>query len=584
MRVAQVLNQTANTFGGRVALREKSRGAASRGSGMRMLTWTQVRDEARKVAKALIASKVSLQAPVAILGYNCIAWFLADVGAILAGALPFGIYATSSAEQCQALVKHAGAKIAFVENDEQAAKLRGAGIEVVQMFGASDETMAWDTFLDRAAGTSDAALEAIAGTTKETDACTLIYTSGTTGEPKAVMLTHENLYFEGRQIIDALGFGATDRSVSYLPMSHIAEQVLSIHAPMQLGSCVTFAESLDKAFDAVGEVKPTYFMGVPRVWEKLHAKIEGGLKTASPLKRAMFERAHALGVAAAKAKERGQSAPLGHSLADKLVLQKVRARLGLEHCHYAVTGAAPVSKRTLEFIWGLGIPVYEAYGMSESTGTTTISTPSHFRIGSVGRALGGTEVKIAEDGEICVRGKHVFAGYLGNKAATEETVNKDGWLHTGDIGSIDADGFIYVTDRKKELLITAGGENVAPAPIEGRLRSIPGVSQAVVIGDRKKYLIALITLDAEKLDVLGGALNAKMAEVASSAAAKAYLDAQIASINADLARVQTIKKHFIVAADFSIGDELTPTMKLKRKVILAKYKNEIDAAYGTGAD
>jgi long-subunit acyl-CoA synthetase (AMP-forming) len=593
--VPQVLANTLKNHAGRIAYRERPRGADGKAqdAGYNILTWGQVHETCAQLARALMASGVGKGDAVGILSYNCTPWLLADVGAILAGALPFGIYSTSAKEQCTQIVDHARARVVFVENQEQAQKLAELDIIRVQFFGpitagGLGETIAWDAFLARGEKTDQKELERVMSEQTPDDPCTLIYTSGTTGDPKAVVLTHTNLFFESNTVISLLSFDANDRAVSYLPMSHIAEQVLTIHAPMQLGSSITFATSVEKATVAIADTKPTYFMGVPRVWEKMHAKIAGAVAEGSTLKRKLFGVASDLGLKAARAKQRGGERTAVESFADRMLMQKVRAKVGLEQCRYAVTGAAPISKQTLEFIWSLGIPVYEAYGMSESTGTTTISLPNNFRIGSVGRPLPGTEVKLESDGEICLRGPHVFKEYRDNPEATRETIDADGWLHTGDIGKIDEDGFLYVTDRKKELLITAGGENVAPSPIEGLLRAIPGIAQAVVVGDRQKYLVVLLVLDAEKLHLFEGLSPADgtkptIAQVAKSEAARKVVQGHIDQINTQLARVQTIKKFALLPSEFAVGDELTPTMKLKRKVILAKYGKAIADMYGADA-
>jgi long-subunit acyl-CoA synthetase (AMP-forming) len=351
---------------------------------------------------------------------------------------------------------------------------------------------------------------------------------------------------------------------------------------------VSFAESIDKLGDNLKEVRPTLFLGVPRVWEKIQSKIVAVASKNTGLKKKIGAWARAQGLAGGYADQKGEGKPLLYGLADKLVFSKVRDNLGLDQCRICVTSAAPISKSTLEFFLSLGIPIMEVYGMSECTGPATISLPNKYKTGSVGRTMDGTELKIAEDGEICMRGRHVFKGYFKNPESTKETVDAEGWLHSGDIGEFDSDGFLKITDRKKDLLITAGGENIAPQVLEGRLKSIPAVAQAVVVGDRQKHLAALLTLDETKLDDVlrqSGSPAKSMSEAASCAKVEGWLLAQVEEINKTLARVQTIKKIKVLPVDLTIeGGELTPTMKVKRKVVNTKYAKEIAAFYEGGGD
>jgi long-subunit acyl-CoA synthetase (AMP-forming) len=397
------------------------------------------------------------------------------------------------------------------------------------------------------------------------------------------MITHTNVVWTAQSLIETVGFGPDEVTVSYLPMSHVAEQMVSIHGPMAMGALVYFAESLEKLGENLIEIRPTLFLGVPRVWEKIQAKMVAAAASAPPLRRKLVAWAKGVGLAGGYAEQRGERKPLLYPLAKRLVFDKVRKRLGLDRARICVTSAAPISKDTLEFFLSLGIPIFEVYGMSECTGPATYSPPERYRTGKCGMCIPGAELKIAEDGEICMRGKHVFRGYLKDPDATRNAIDEDGWLHSGDIGTVDAEGFVQITDRKKDLLITAGGENIAPQVLEGYLKAIPVVAQAVVIGDRRKYLSALVTLDTERV--------AKEAEIAGSSARtvtdaakcrtfRRHLEKQIDAVNARLARVQTIKKFEIIPTEFSIeGGELTPTLKIKRKVVNEKYRAQIEALY-----
>src|SRR5688572_12297393 len=325
--------------------------------------------------------------------------------------------------------------------------------------------------------------------------------------------------------------------------------MLTIHGPMKMGSLLYFSESLEKLGETLKDVRPTLFLGVPRVWEKIQAKMVAAGAQAKPMQKKIAMWAKKIGLRAGYAEQKGEARPLLTPIAKKLVFDKVRGRLGLDRARICVTSAAPISRDTLEFFLSLGIPILEVYGMSECTGPATYSPPDNYRTGKCGVCLPGAELKIAEDGEICMRGPHVFKGYLKDAESTKNALDPEGWLHSGDIGTIDKDGFLQITDRKKDLLITAGGENIAPQVLEGHLKSIPVVAQAVVIGDRKKYLSALVTLDPEKVKSeaeVAGSPARTIEDAAKCETFKRHLQKQIDGLNEKLARVQTIKKFVIV--------------------------------------
>jgi long-subunit acyl-CoA synthetase (AMP-forming) len=418
---------------------------------------------------------------------------------------------------------------------------------------------------------------------KADDVATLIYTSGTTGTPKGVMLTQRNLSFIAGKAREILPVRAGDRLISYLPLSHIAEQVVSHLLSLATGACVYFAESLERLPDNLREVRPHLFLGVPRVWEKVQAGIQAAGAQSSPLRRRIVAWARGVGLAGGDAAQQGRRRPWSHGIADRLVFSKVRARLGLDEARMLVVSAAPVARETLDFFQSLGLPIMEVYGMSECTGPTTLSVPERYRLGRAGYAIPGTELKVADDGEIMMRGPHVFKGYYKNDEATRETLDSDGWIHSGDVGEIDADGFLRVSDRKKELLITSGGKNVAPQHLEGKLKQIAAVSQAVAIGDRRPYVVALLTIDPTR--VAAEAEKAKSPartpeEAARCPAFRSYVEKQVEEVNRSLARYETIKKVALLPKELSVeAGELTPTLKLKRRVILERHQDAIEALY-----
>ena len=581
--VFEVLERTAGTYAARPAMRVKRDGR------WQVTTWKEYRDQSRLAARGFLRLGLQPRQGVVIMGYNRPEWFLADMGAIMAGALPAGIYVTSTPEQCQYISEHAEAAIAVLENRQylegflairdRLPKLKA----IVLMDGEHEAAVSWNRFLERGKETPESELQTRLDAQKPEDVCTLIYTSGTTGPPKAVMLTHHNVTWTARKVAEAYKVNADDDLISYLPLSHIAEQVVSLHSPMAMGGCSWFAESLEKLGENLREVRPHFFFAVPRVWEKMQAAIMAAGAANPPLKKKISAWARGVGLQGGEAEQAGRGKPFLYGLAHKLVFSKVRERLGLDRARVCSTSTAPISVDPLRFFLSLGIPILEVYGMSECTGPATFSYPDRYRLGKVGLAIDGTEIRTGEDGEVMMRGPHVFPGYYKNEAATKETLDDEGWLHSGDIGEIDAEGFLRITDRKKELLITSGGKNIGPQILESKLKQIPVVSQAVVVGDRRNYLAALVTLDPLRAAAEAEAAGSPVREpkdLASCAVFHQHLEKQVEEVNKTLARYETIKRFVILPEELSIeGGELTPTMKLKRRVIYQKYANEIERLY-----
>jgi len=584
--VVDVLDATARRHGDRPALRHK------RGGRWHTTTWAQYREQTRQVGRGLMALGAEPGQGVAIMGFNRPEWFLSDLGAIACGAVPAGIYTTNPPELCRYIAHHAEASVAVLEDARYLEIFRQIRHQlphleaIVLMDGEGDPgdgVLSWRQLLERGDTVPEGDLDARLAAQKPDDCCTLIYTSGTTGPPKAVMTSHRNIVWIAHRVAGTYDFDASECLLSYLPLSHIAEQVVSLHCPMVVGACSWFAESLDALRDNLLEVRPHFFFAVPRVWEKMQAAIQAAGAQAPPLRRKIAAWARDLGLRGGFADQRGERRPLLYPLADRLVFQKVRARLGLDRARVLATSTAPIARDTLEFFLSLGMPLLEVYGMSECTGPTTLSTPDRYRTGSVGWAIPGTDLRIADDGEIQMRGPHVFLGYLKDPTATAETLDSDGWLHSGDIGSLDEEGFLSVTDRKKELIITSGGKNIAPQVLEAKLRKIRVVSQAVVVGDRRKYVTALLTLDPDNLAEAtraAGSPAQSPPEAARCATFRSYLERQVEEVNHDLARYETIKRFAVLPRELSIdGGELTPTLKLKRRVVYERYAREIEGLY-----
>ncbi len=554
-------------------------------------TWADYGTQTRLVARGFMALGLGPQEGVVILGDNCPEWFIANLAAIHAGAIPAGIYATNSPQQCHYIADSCAATIAVVADGVQLSKLTAIAerlpkLKAIVMMEGSDSAghvYAWEDLPALAEQVSEQALDERIEAQSTDDVCTLIYTSGTTGQPKGVMLSHRNLGWMAQTSVEVYGCNSDERIISYLPLSHIAEQIFSLYVPMHCGGCTAFAENLDALGDNLRDIRPTSFIAVPRVWEKIQAKMLSAGKNNPALRKKFVAWARNQGLAGGYARQQGQTPPLLYKLADKLVFAKVRQQLGFERCRHLLSSAAPISLDTLEFFLSLGLPICEIYGMSECAGAATAALAERYHSGKLGRCVPGAEIHIAADGEILLRGPHIFAGYLDNEAATRKTLDYDGWLHSGDIGTIDDEGFLQITGRKKDIIITAGGENIAPQLLEGKLKAIAAVSQAVVIGDQRKYLCALITLDgetlADELKAAGSGANG-LAEAACCEHLQAHIQRQVDAINHELAQVQTIKKFTILAEDFSIeGEELTPTMKIKRNIVSLKYQRQITAMY-----
>ena len=561
-------------------------------------TWTKTTygeyaDLTRTAARALCSLGVDLGGTVSILGFNRPEWVIFDVACMMAGGAPAGIYTTCSPPKVQYIIDHAESPVVLVENTEQWEKVESELPNlpklkwVIMMKGAPkpDNAMvlSWEEFMAKAEDTADSVIDERLEALKPDQVATFIYTSGTTGPPKAVMLSHENLTWTADAAQGLVGLVGDDCSVSYLPLSHIAEQMFSIHGPITVGSSLYFAESLEKVAENFKEVQPTVLFAVPRIWEKFHAKVSSGLKAATGLKAKIGGWALGVGREINHVKNRGGQLSWWqqkkYNVANKLVYSKAKPKMGLGRARVCVSGAAPISAEIIEFFAGLDVVIREVYGQSEDSGPTTFNVPGRTKFGSVGPAIPGVEVKIAEDGEICVRGPNVFLGYYKDEAATKECLI-DGWLHSGDLGKIDADGFLHITGRKKDIIITAGGKNIAPKNIESALTDAELISQAVVIGDRRKFLSALLTLDPEKAEAFAKDTGVGVDSVHESPKLLEAIQKAVDKVNKKFARVEHIRKYIVLGAEFSIEkDELTPTLKIKRKNINENYADIIDGMY-----
>jgi len=571
--------ETARRLEGRTAYRHEASG------GFVEVSWTTYATQVRETARGFLALGVQRGETIAIIGPNRPEWIIADLGALAAGAVPAPIYPTSTPAQIKYVLEHSEAVVAVVHDKSLLARLpqplprRLRAVVLMDGVGDGKELLDFTQLRAHGAAMDEAAVEERLEAIKPHDLATLIYTSGTTGPPKAVMLSHDNLLFTSEAAQKLVSSSEIDSLVCYLPLSHIAEQMLSIHGPAVSGASLWFCEQLERLGEVLKVARPTIFLGVPRVWEKMQSRIEEGIATASGLKLKLLRWAQEQ----ARAHVRTGAVTLGYRLAHKLVLGKLHRRLGLDRARLCATGAAVITRGTIDFFDSLDLPLFDIYGQSESTGLCTSNVPGARRPGTVGRAVEGAEVKLAEDFEVLTRGRHVFLGYLKESAATAEALDGERYLHTGDVGVIDQEGYLQITDRKKDLLITSGGKNISPQNLEGLLGRVPGVSQAVVVGDARKYLAALITLDPEtalREARTAGAGGKSLAELAVDPLFIAHLGRGIDRINATLAPYETIKKFRILPQQFGIeSGELTPTMKLKRKVVGERYAAEIDELF-----
>lgn len=562
------------------------------GATWKMTTWKTYAEQIRRAGRSLIALGIDHGSTVAILGFNSPEWTTMDCAAFSIGGVPAGIYAPSAPEEIEYIVNHSECPVLLIEDGaqwEKVAKVRDncpnlkhvvtyRGVEIDDPM-----VMTWDEFISAGSETDEAEFHTRMSQLEDEQLATLIYTSGTTGPPKGVMLTHKNLRWTADAALKITSVDANDCSLSYLPLAHIAEQMFTIHVPGSAGYPVYYAESLDLLPQNLVEVQPTVFFGVPRIWEKFHAKLSAGLGQATGLKAKIANWAMSVGRDVAHLRMVGRE-PSGllavqYNWASKLLFSKVKPMIGLSRAKICVSGAAPIASEVLEFFTGIDIIVQEVYGQSEDTGPTSFNLTGRTRFGTVGPPVEGCEVRIAEDGEICVRGPNVFKGYYKDQVATDEALI-DGWLHSGDLGEIDPAGFLKITGRKKEIIITAGGKNVTPKLIEAALKNITPVNEAVMVGDARKYCVALLTIDTEWAEEYAKEQGITAESVHDYEPLRAMIEAGVAEANQKFARVEQIKKFAILPRNFTIEDrELTPTLKVKRRFIYDNWADEIEALY-----
>ena len=582
----------AGRFGDRVLKLSKHDGR------WRATTWREARENLRQATMGLIAAGVSKGDRIGIVSRTRGEWSDADLAALTAGAVVVGIYPTASTWEQEHVIRHSGCRLIFVENDELLDKILAiretAGLpERLVIFETARASLpaAVVTFtnLKRQGHELDLQeperFEAAWRAVEPADLATIAYTSGTTGPPKGAMITHANLYFTAINAVTTQNLAEDDFGIAYLPLTHMLQR-MTVYAALHAGIRGVYAESIDKLIDNFRELRPTVQVGVPRVFEKIHARIMERINEGSPLQRRIFAWAMEVGRRAAPFKKAGRPLPfplaLTHALADRFVLAKIREVFG-GRVKRLVSGGAPMSRELLEFFYAAGLLILEGYGLTETVAPVSVNRPERFKFGTVGQLIDGIEAKLGEGNELFLRGRGLFRGYYGDPEATAEAIDPDGWFHTGDIAEIDAEGFITITDRKKDVLVTAGGKNIAPQNIENLLRAHPCVSQAMVHGDRRPYLTALITLDEAEIRAFAARekISAGPPEaLAAHPRVRALVDEHVAAVNARLAPYETIKRFAILPRDFTeAAGEMTPTLKIRRREITRTYRDLLDSLY-----
>lgn len=588
-------HKNVNEHPNRVALRYKDYGI------WHDVTWAQYGEKVRRVAMGLICLGLKKGECVSLISENRPEWVYSDFGIMSAGGITVGIYTTNSPEQCGYIVQNSASRFYIAENEEQfdkTLKFRKENpqlekIIVMEMEGLKkfDDPvlMSFEDLLKLGKefdSKNPGLYEQRLSQAKPDDVAILIYTSGTTGPPKGAMLTHRNLLFMSEAMLSAIPILDADETLSFLPLCHVFEQLFTVMINIRYSTVVNFIEHTDTIMENMKEVSPTLVYGVPRIWEKYASAILIRMSDATWFKRMMFKLGMGIGMKLVDFKLQPKPIPLylkvAYFMAYLIVFRKLKERLGLDRVKLAISGAAPISPEVLKFFHAIGIPMIEGYGQTEGTGVTTCTRLENIKLGKVGQPLPGVEVKIAPDGEILVKGLNVFKGYFKNPEATAETL-REGWLYSGDVGELDEDGFLTITDRKKDLIITAGGKNIAPQNIENQLKFSPYIHDAVVIGDRKKYLTALIAIDEE--NVIKYAQDHKIqfstyASLTQDPMIQQLIQKEVDRVNKTLAQVEQIKKFAIIPKKLYEEDgEITPTMKVKRKFINEAYKDVIEKMY-----
>jgi len=596
--IPAILKDNAVKFGKKTAISYKKRGT------FLSLTYEKFYERVLLLARGLGKAGMKHGDRVVIFSENRLGWAISDFGIQCAGGVTVPIYATNTGKQAAYIINHCGAKIVFASTKSQYEKLLSVrdeipGVELVisyerfmgdRSFPVYSQYQLSEVSTPLSVEDQEEIEQQIEKITQD-DLITVIYTSGTTGVPKGVLLTQRNIMINAEHGLNQLGIPQTEQTVlSFLPLSHVLERTAGYYVTLLSGNHLAFAEEAAKVMENMVEIRPTNMVSVPRLFEKIYSRIYENVHQASPLKRKLFHKAVEIGREYVN-KKYVTHEPLGllnlqYKFFDTLVFKKIRDRFG-GRLRYFLCGGAPLDKTINEFMWIIGIPVYNGYGLTETSPGVTLSSAGEVRFDSVGKVFRETEIKFESDGELLVKGPQVMEGYYKNDEATRKTM-EDGWFRTGDIARIDEEGFVYIVDRKKEIIVTAGGKNIAPQPIENELKLDKYITDAIIFGDRKPYLVALLTPNMERLIDLAREENLDYIDkegLVNHTRVKDLYAQRIARMNKNFPPYQTIKYFTIVPSEFSIeGGELTPTLKMKRKVIYEKFKELVDDLYITRGD
>ena len=574
--------------------KDKAAMLIKRGDTWHEITYAEFGDNVRLVAQGLASLGISKGDKVALLSENRPEWGMSDFGIQSTGALVVPIYPTLISKQIEYMLQNSGAKLVIVSNSEQADKVIPLAENLTDLTmvvvmddnkSSNEKVITFDELLEKGkiygASNENWYHESI-DSIDIMDIMTIIYTSGTTGEPKGVLLTHSNFQSNIEGILEIVPFNEDDKFLSFLPLSHVFERMGGNFVPYSIGATVAFAESIEKVADNMGEVHPTVMTSVPRLYEKMHTKINVAVEAGSPIKRKLFRWAFRVGSEhqeATKSGKVGIGLKIRYAVAAKLVFSKLKTRLGGK-LRFFLSGGAPLSKEIGEFFSYAGITIIEGYGLTETSPVICAGRMGSIIFGTVGPPLNNVELKIAEDGEILSRGPHIMVGYHNNEEATKEVIDEQGWFHTGDIGELDEGGRLRITDRKKNILVTAGGKNVAPAPIEILLIMSPLIEQVMLIGDRRKFISALIVPDFVNLSNAIGAENISNKDLVEDPAVYKLMEEEIERFLIDVSNYEKVKKFIMLPRLLTIEDgEITPSLKIKRKVVIEKFAGLIDALY-----
>ena len=588
----QKLLSRAAADGDSVALRHKRLGI------WREYTWNDYAEFTRRVGLGLRSLGVGKGDKVAVHAENRPEWAFADLGAQGVCAVTVGIYPTSPASEVSYLLAHSEARVVVAEDEEQLDKtlevwdrlenlthvvvIDPRGVRVLD----DPRILTFEELLERGRSQPAADFDDSAAALDNDETAIIVYTSGTTGPPKGAMISHANMHAASTDYDDLFSLGPGDEVLSYLPLCHIAERLITVVNAVSGGYTVNFGEGGAAFANDLREVQPTFFLGVPRVWEKMLASVQVRMNDASWLKRRIYRYWTAKGRQFAKARMSGRlhwPDRLIAALGSLLLFRALKQRLGMSRCDKALSGAAPIAPQVLEWFWSIGVPVREGYGQTENCAQATVNPAGDVRIGTVGIAVPGAEMRIAEDGEILTRGGGTFVGYYKNPQATAEAIDEDGWLHTGDVGFIDEDGYLTITDRKKDIIITAGGKNISPSEIENRLKVSPFVREAVVIGDRRKYLTALVGIEYDTVGdwaARNGVPYTTYRDLSGKPEVRSLIDDVVQETNREFAQVETIKRFEFMTVELDHEDgQLTATQKVKRAAITEQFEELIEQMY-----